>query len=207
MCLNDEHNIRISASCSDPRHISSEIPYHTPRPPCGNVRRIFREDPRWLAARLSSGWTRVLTALLREKNQSSPKRWLFDSFPIPVQIFLIPAAIGGQRVSIWEDMLNHTYPDGGPSPESSTPLAFLRSLELASAPSEVGKCIPQRTAPRSLLYAWMGLCRLAGLALPPLLLDYSPANYGSGGLAVEETKGLTAFLRFLPELPWWRISI
>ena len=34
------HNLRISVSCSDPRHASSWIPCHSPRPPCGNARRI-----------------------------------------------------------------------------------------------------------------------------------------------------------------------
>ena len=62
-----------------------------------------------------------------------------------------------------EDMLNHTYPDGGPFPEPSMSLVLLRSLELASAPSEAAKRILQRTAPHSLLYASVGLCRLVGL--------------------------------------------
>jgi hypothetical protein len=66
VCLNDGHNIRILASCSDLRRVSSEIPYHDPRPLCGNVCRIYREDPPLLVASLFSGWTRVLRALLRD---------------------------------------------------------------------------------------------------------------------------------------------
>ena len=139
MYLHEARNIRISMSCSSPRHVSSESPYHTPQRPCGNVRRICRGDPPRLGASLFSGWMRVLATLLRETKEDLPNHWLSDLFPTPAHIetSLILATIKGQRVSVWGDMLNHTYADVKPFPGSPRSLAPLRSLRVTSAQSEV----------------------------------------------------------------------
>ena len=141
---------------------------------------------------LDEGFEGVLAG---EIKKSLPSRWPFDLFPISihVQISLRPAAIGGRRVGALENVLNHTYLDIESFLESFASLAFLRFLELASAPGEAANAysnVPSNLLRRACGWAFAGRARRFFFFLfSTAAQTTSQVNY-----TTDRIRGLTAFL-------------
>jgi len=133
--------------------------------------------------------------LLREIKQSLPGRWPFDLFPISVhiQISLRLAAIEGRRVRALENVLNHTYPDIELFPEPFASLAFLRFLELASAPGEAANAysnVPSHLPRCTRGWAFAGRPRRFFF----FLFSTATQTTSQADHTADRIRGLTAFL-------------